>query len=129
MCINTNVCSKIEDEGGDVMLRDRGRIKWQGAFFMPEHVKMLNEVKRDDLKVAKPILDEYQIEEYGQKLLLAMEFTYRLKIQVWENGFLYDYSGKLHRIDEIYKIIYLETDEKLTKLKFEDMVDVELMDK
>jgi len=109
------------------MIRDRGKIKWQGAFFMPEHVKMLGEIRRDDLKIVKPILDEYQIEEFEQKLLLAMEFTYKVKIKVWEEGFFFEYSGTITRIDEFSKLIYLETEEKIIKIKFGDVMNIELM--
>ncbi|WHY65362.1 YolD-like family protein [Neobacillus sp. SuZ13] len=83
------------------MLRDRGKIKWQSAFFMPEHVKMLHNIGIEDLKVAKPILDEYQIEEFEQNLLLAMEYTYQVKINVWKAGFINEYHGILHRLDEL----------------------------
>jgi hypothetical protein len=109
------------------MIRDRGKIKWQGAFFMPEHVKMLREIRREDLKIAKPILDVYQVEEFEQKLLLAMEFTYKVKIKIWEEGFFFEYSGTTTRIDEFSKLIYLETEEKIIKIKFGDIVNIELM--
>jgi hypothetical protein len=35
-------------------IRDRGKVKWQGAFFMPEHVKMLGELRTDYYRQAKP---------------------------------------------------------------------------
>lgn len=31
----------------DIVIRDRGRMKWQGAFFMPEQVKAQDELWRD----------------------------------------------------------------------------------
>jgi len=31
------------------MIRDRGKLKWQSAFFMPEHVKMLKNLKTEDV--------------------------------------------------------------------------------
>jgi hypothetical protein len=38
-------------------IRDRGKIKWQGAFFMPEQVKMQGDLWQDMKREAKPILD------------------------------------------------------------------------
>lgn len=105
------------------------KIKWQPAFFMPEHVKMLHDIRRDDLKINKPILDEYQIEEFEQKLLLAMEFVYQVKIDVWNDGIINEYCGLLQRLDELNKVIYLKNnDNNSIKLKFEDIVGIEILD-
>jgi hypothetical protein len=108
-------------------IRDRGKMKWRSAFFIPEQVKMLRDARRDDLKIEKPLLDEYQIEEFEQNIHLAMEFTYQVIIKVWKDGFFYDYSGTLHRLDEINKLIYLELeDETKIKLCFDNVVDVKV---
>ncbi|MEH6992912.1 YolD-like family protein [Neobacillus drentensis] len=50
-------------------IRDRGVKKWQGAFFMPEQAKMHREIWRDDQRQAKPILDDYQTEEFDLRIL------------------------------------------------------------
>ncbi|MBM7691436.1 hypothetical protein JOC77_000841 [Peribacillus deserti] len=112
-------------------LRDRGKIKWQGAFFMPEHTAMLKEVTQDYYKLEKPILDEYQIQEFESKICLAMEFTYLLKITLWEDGFNKEYTGLAHRLDSIAKIIYLELQPEtfLTKINFSDIVYVEVLER
>jgi len=47
------------------MIRDRGKIKWQPAHFMPEHRAMLNRITIDDKKQKKPQLDEHEFEEIG----------------------------------------------------------------
>lgn len=107
-------------------IRDRGKLKWQSAFFMPEHVKMLKDLNTDDQKVGKPILDEYQIEEFEQKFCLAMEFSYQIKITTWESGFFKDYKGLLHRLDEIDKVLFLEHEKHIVRLKFIDVVNVEI---
>ncbi|OIK14576.1 hypothetical protein BIV60_11455 [Bacillus sp. MUM 116] len=112
------------------MIRDRGKIKWQSAFFMPEHVKMLSEVRKEELKVKKPILDEYQIEEFEQKILLAIEYSYQLNITILESGFIKGFCGVIQRLDELNKIIYLQTDDfKRTKLRFDDIVGIEVKEK
>ncbi|WP_409293917.1 YolD-like family protein [Peribacillus sp. SCS-26] len=112
-------------------IRDRGKIKWQGAFFMPEHVKMLKEMKRDENRVEKPLLDEYQIEEFENKICFAMEFKLQIMAVVWEEGFEKTRIGMVHRLDEIYKLIYLETDgpaNELFRIFFDDIVRIEVLE-
>lgn len=109
-------------------LKDRGNIKWQG-FFMPEHIKMLGGLKMDYYRQHKPILDEYQIEDLENKIHNAMEFATPLKFTVWEDGFDWDYTGMVHRLDPITKLIYLELENEnghIIKIKFEEVVGVEV---
>ncbi|WP_175638333.1 YolD-like family protein [Metabacillus schmidteae] len=109
-------------------IRDRGKLKWQSAFFMPEHVKMLQDLKRDDQKVGRPILDEYQIVEFEQKICLAMEFSYQVKVKTWEKGFFKCYTGLLHRLDEINKTLIIEQEEQFIYLRFSYIVGIELVE-
>lgn len=109
-------------------IRDRGKMKWQSAFFMPEQMKMIREARREDLKVSKPILDEYQIEEFEEKILLAMEFANQVKLKVWIDGFVNEYIGFLHRLDEFHKVIYLEDEDgEMKKVRFSDVVGVQVI--
>lgn len=108
-------------------IRDRGKIKWQSAFFMPEHVSMLRDLRREEMKVSKPLLDQNQIEEIEQNILMAMEFTNQVKISIWDNGFLKKHTGILHRLDEINKVIYLETsDGFMVKVLFGNLVRIDI---
>jgi hypothetical protein len=110
-------------------IRDRGKIKWQGAFFMPEHVKMLHELKSDYHKQLKPILDIYQIEEIENRIHEAMEFTLTLNITTWLDGFFYDFEGLVNRLDGIGKIIHLELREGIMeRIKFIDIIKAEILD-
>ncbi|PLT28860.1 YolD-like family protein [Peribacillus deserti] len=113
-------------------LRDRGKIKWHGAFFMPEHIAMLRGVTTDYYKLEKPILDEYQIQEFESKICLAMEFAFLLQITIWDDGFNKEYTGLAHRLDAINKIIYLELNTPeacLMKMLFADIVKVEVIER
>jgi hypothetical protein len=79
-------------------IKDRGKIKWQGAFFMPEHVKMLKQFQQSDYyKSSKPVLDQYEVEENENKIHKAMEFTTHLKITTWKNGFFHEFIGLVNR--------------------------------
>jgi hypothetical protein len=61
------------------MLRDRGKVKWQG-FFMPEHIKMLREANFDKHKQSRPHLDDSQIEDMKQLLLESLNDQILLEI-------------------------------------------------
>lgn len=54
---------------------------------LPEYVKLLNDVNKDYYRQVKPILDEYQLEEFENKIHTAMEFASTVKFIVWEDGF------------------------------------------
>ncbi|MFF2591037.1 YolD-like family protein [Peribacillus butanolivorans] len=110
-------------------LKDRGNIKWKSAMFLPEHVKLLKNLNKDYYRQAKPILDEYQIEEFENKIHNAMEFSSPVKFTVWEDGFDWEYTGLLHRLEPKTNLIHLELEKEkgyIIKIKFEDIVEVEV---
>ncbi len=47
------------------MIRDRGRIKWT-SLMLPEHVKMLREWKKEDLREQPEQPDEQQLELFNE---------------------------------------------------------------
>jgi YolD-like protein len=61
-------------------LRDRGSKKWQSAFFLPEHVKMLKDLRNDYYKSPRPELDKNQIEEMKKFILQSIENQTLLEI-------------------------------------------------
>ncbi|OCA90525.1 hypothetical protein A8F94_01170 [Bacillus sp. FJAT-27225] len=108
-------------------IRDRGKMKWRSAFFMPEQSKLMKEARLEDSKVVKPILDEQEWEEIEQTILLAMEFSNKVKIKTWQDGFFKEYQGMLHRIDELRKIVYLQTDDlRMNRIGFLDITEVSM---
>jgi hypothetical protein len=110
-------------------IRDRGKMKWQSAFFMPEHVKMLHELRSDYQKISKPIMDESQINDFEQKLCLALELNQDVIISIWEEGFFREFKGSIRRLDEWNKTIQLEEEDGcLTSISFNQVVGVELLE-
>ncbi|WP_442598126.1 YolD-like family protein [Neobacillus sp. D3-1R] len=109
------------------MIRDRGKIKWNSAYFIPEHVKMINNLKADDQKEKMPILDEYQLLAINEIIYEAIEYAHPVQIRVWKDGFFEEYSGLIHRLDEINCILYLEEkDGIIVRLSFKNIVGIEL---
>lgn len=110
-------------------IRDRGKMKWQGAFFMPEHVKVLREIERDMMRIQKPLLDEYQIEEMERQVCEAMEFSQAVKLTIWRDGFTYEEIGRVHYLDPLQKEVRLKTElGTIIRIKFADIIAVEVIE-
>lgn len=90
------------------MIRDRGKMKWQSAFFMPEHVKMLKDIEVDANKTSKPQLDEQQLEEIQIVIMESLDYTLPIKISTWENGFTNHMTAIVDNLDMINKEIRVE---------------------
>lgn len=110
-------------------IRDRGKMKWQGAFFMPEHVKMLREIERDMMRMQMPLLDEYQVEEMERQICESMEFAQLVKLTVWRDGFTYEEKGRVHYLEPIHKEVRLKTElGTISRIKFAAIVAVEVIE-
>lgn len=110
-------------------IRDRGKIKWLGALFAPEHRTMLRELARDELRQAKPILDEYEIAEMENRICEAMEFNFPVVISKWEGGFRYEERGHVHYLDPIQKEVRIVSEDgAVVRIKFADIVAVQIME-
>ncbi|OHX42363.1 YolD-like family protein [Cytobacillus oceanisediminis] len=108
-------------------IRDRGKLKWLPAHFMPEHRKMLREIERDMMRMQKPLLDEYQIEEMERQVCEAMEFAQPVKLTVWRDGFTYEEVGRVHYLEPIQKEVRLKTElGTISRIKFADIIAVEM---
>lgn len=107
-------------------IRDRGMIKWNSSFMMPEHVEMLKDFQNDYHKEEKPILDEYQLQEIDEKINAAVEFHLPIIIEIWNDGLFDDVEGVINKVDNINKIVWItERNGDLHKIKYEDIVNVD----
>ncbi|MCQ6281718.1 YolD-like family protein [Bacillus sp. EB600] len=88
------------------MLRDRGNKKWR-VFLMPENIKMLKELRLDDLKTPRPLLDETKIEEMERLLSESLKTQMLLEI-TWKNGFFTARVGLVKKIDPLKKKIQIQ---------------------
>jgi hypothetical protein len=111
-------------------IRDRGKVKWLGALFAPEHRGMLRELARDEMRQARPILDEYEIEALENRICEAMEFNFPVIISKWEDGFTYEEKGNVHYLDPIRKEVRIVSEcGAVLRIKFADIVAVDVIDK
>ena len=110
-------------------IRDRGKIKWAPASFMPEGFAMTREMYKDQARQAKPILDEYQAEEFNQRIAYAMEYKLAVKLTVWADGFTTEVTGRIQRMDPITHQLRLEVKPgEYERVQFEDVTEVIVVD-
>ncbi|MGP9043324.1 YolD-like family protein [Cytobacillus kochii] len=107
------------------MLKDRGKMKWQG-FFMSEHTELLKQIPREYEKIKKPQLDEQELEEIQIITMESLNYTLTIKMTIWIDGFTKDYEGIVDKIDHINMYIHLETNElKTLKFHIGEVISVE----
>ncbi|MBT2695443.1 YolD-like family protein [Bacillus sp. ISL-55] len=110
-------------------IRDRGKLKFMPAHFMPEHRALLRELARDELRQPKPLLDEYEIQEMENQICYAMEFTYPVKISKWDDGFTYEEKGHVHFLDPIRKEVRMVAEDGCAlSIAFGDIVAVAVIE-
>jgi hypothetical protein len=104
-------------------------IKWNPASFMPEGFAMTREMYKDQARLAKPILDEYQTEEFDLRIKYAMEYKHAVKVSVWYDGFTTDYTGHIQRVDPITHELRLEVKpSEYERIQFGDVCGVKVVD-
>ncbi|MGM7684650.1 YolD-like family protein [Cytobacillus sp. Hm23] len=53
---------------------------------MPEQGKLEREAEREYYPVKKPMVDEYMLTEWEERIYLAMEFNYTVSFKTWDDG-------------------------------------------
>ena len=106
-------------------IRDRGKKKWQFAFGMPELIKSQRDLWRDTERMAKPIIDEYEMDEFDQRICYAMDYNLAVKLKVWKDGFTSEIIGFVHHVDPILHEVHIEIKPgEFERIKFEDIMGV-----
>ena len=110
-------------------IRDRGKKKWQFAFGMPELIKAQRDLWTDQERIIKPIIDEYEKEEFDQRICYAMEYNLSVKITTWSNGFTSNITGRIHYVDPISYQLRIELlGGEFQQIDFEDVIGVSVID-
>jgi len=107
------------------MIRDRGKLKWQSAFFMPEHVKLLKNLYSNANKQRKPQLDEQEYETIGIIVMESLNYSLPIKVTVWNEGYFEEHIGIVDKVDELMKYLILQTNNNKLHLIIDDIISVE----
>ncbi|WP_223592781.1 YolD-like family protein [Neobacillus bataviensis] len=109
-------------------IRDRGKIKWNPASFMPEGFAMQREMFKDQERLAKPKLDEYQAEEFDLRIAYAMEYGHSVRLSVWSDGFTTEIVGRIHYVDPITHELRIEVKAcEIERVAFDMVVGVKVV--
>jgi hypothetical protein len=104
-------------------IRDRGKKKWQPASFMPLGFEMTRAMFKDQERKLKPLLDEYEKEEFDRSIANAMEYNLPVKIKVWSDGFTETITGRIHYVNPITFQLCIEmTTNEIERMAFDDIV-------
>ncbi|MCM3115704.1 YolD-like family protein [Neobacillus sp. MER 74] len=110
-------------------IRDRGKKKWQFAFGMPELIKAHRNLWIDQERMNKPIIDEYEKEEFDQRLCYAMEHNLPVKVTIWSDGFTCEITGRIHYLDPISYQLRIELQRgEFQRIDFRDVIDLSVVD-
>lgn len=89
---------------------------------------MTRDMYQDQARQAKPILDDYQTEEFDLRIKYAMEYKHAVKISVWNDGFTTDYTGRIYRVDPITHELRIEVKPgEYERVAFEDVCAVKVL--
>ncbi|MGF6950839.1 hypothetical protein QF028_003344 [Neobacillus sp. B4I6] len=109
-------------------IRDRGKMKWQSASFIPLAFEMTSEMFKDQARTAKPILDEHQTEEFDLRIAYATEYNHAVKLTVWDEGFTHDITGRVHYFDPITHELRIEVKpEQFERVTYDIVVGVKVL--
>ncbi|MEO2074837.1 MAG: YolD-like family protein [Bacillus sp. (in: firmicutes)] len=110
-------------------IRDRGKLKWAAASFLPMAFDMTREMYKDQERQAKPILDVYQTEEFDQRIAYAMEYRLAVKLAIWSDGFTEEITGRIHYVDPItYQLCIEVKPGEFERVAFDSVVGVKVVD-
>jgi hypothetical protein len=109
-------------------IRDRGKMKWQAASFIPLAFEMTSEMFKDQARTAKPILDENQTEEFDLRIAYATEYNHAVKLTVWDKGFTHEITGRVHYVDPITHELRIEVKpSEFERVAFDGVVGVKVL--
>jgi enoyl-[acyl-carrier-protein] reductase (NADH) len=84
---------------------------------------------KDQERQMKPLIDEYEKEDFDQSIAYAMEYNHVGKIMVWSDGFSSTITGRIHYVDPITLLLRIEVKPgEFERVAFEDVVGLVVTD-
>lgn len=93
-----------------MMGRDRGTMKW-ASLMLPEHVKLLQHVWKEDLKVNKPELDQQELAFMNDELMTAYEQHEQIELKIYDCGLVKERSGVIMGLNDEKQEMYLRIED------------------
>ncbi|MEH7374915.1 YolD-like family protein [Neobacillus drentensis] len=110
-------------------IRDRGLIKWNAASFMPQVFEQQRAMFKDQERQPRPLLSEFDTEEFDQRIAYAMAYKLTVRLTVWDDGFTSEMTGRVHHVYPITHQLRIEVKPgEYERVAFEDVVGVVVVD-
>lgn len=110
-------------------IRDRGKIKWRPASFTPLGFEMSRAMSKDQERKPRPLIDEYEKEDFDQRIAYAMEYNFPLKLSVWSDGFTAEMTGRIHYVHPITHLLSIEVKPgEFKQIAYQDVVGLVVVD-
>ncbi|WHY95444.1 YolD-like family protein [Peribacillus simplex] len=111
------------------IIRDRGLVKWQAALIMPEHKALIKMDEEDNFLNKKPVLDEYQVEEFENNIHYAMEYHLPISFRLHNKGYPHELYGHCVYIHPFTKELRIQKkDSSFEKIQFDEIIGVSVED-
>lgn len=102
-------------------MEDRGIIKWQPFNSLINGNEVINSILKEKAKIKKPIISEEEKKEIEAKIIDAYFTQIIVNITYFKNGNLTKVEGRIKKIDQVYKLVYLNE----LKLLFNQIISIE----
>ena len=103
-------------------MEDRGIIKWQPFNSLINGNAIINSLLKEKAKIKKPIISEEEKNEIEAKIIDAYFTQITVNITYYKDGNVIKVEGKIKKIDQVYKLVYLNE----LKLLFSQIISIEL---
>lgn len=107
---------------------DRGLMKWQAAFQLPELAKTQRDFWCNTERIRKPIIDEHEAEEFDLRIIYSMEYNHSVKLTIWDEGFTHEITGRIHYVVPISHELRIEVRPgEFERVAFDSVVGVKVV--
>ena len=104
--------------------KDRGIMKWAPFDALTGHGTMLEDMIYNINKKQKAELSDDEYKEINDTIKEALNSNKQISIDYYNDGYSFTTFGKIKKIDEINKLIKLDTEETIP---FDDVLQIKLM--
>lgn len=107
-------------------IRDRGNIKWT-SLMLPEHVAMVRQIYANKDKVAKPQLDEQELEEIERIIGEGMQEQTNLVFTYWVDGYYRTVIGRVSKFNQLRQTLrVIDQFDEMHELSVWDLLDARI---
>ena len=103
---------------------DRGLIKWAPFNALNGYHSMLEEMKYRLRKHDKPVLSDDDYEELNRTIQEALDMHADVEVHYYDHGYIKVSFGCIKKLDFVYKILVLTTEEKIPAI---DVIKIEII--